>query len=186
MSRKLKAESIKSGAKSNERRKSLVLVHCSLFLLCSFIYSCTVNPNIQGKGDERLQGTWVEDSLSYRSTLLSYTHHGFTFTCDSVYAQLTTYSRTNIYPDSCFNKGVWNEYAKGTYGVKNDTIYLLATYTRSNYKQKLSGCYNIGQYLPVFIIRKQVADTLYMDNLQSHVPVKLIRTQKTVCQPKAL
>ena len=176
-----RAENIK------QRREGVqVKAYCLLLIACCLLASCTVNPNIQGRGDERLQGTWVEDSLGYRSTLLSYTHHGFTFTCDSVYAQLTTYSKTNIYPDSCYNKGIWNEYAKGTYGVKNDTLFFQATYTRSNYKQKLSGCYTIGQYLPVFLIRKQVGDTLYMDNLQSHVPVKLVRKQKIVCQPKAL
>lgn len=163
-----------------------VFSYLFLFAICAGVNACKFNPNIQGKGTDYVQGIWKEDKVVYQDQLLQYTRHRFTFTCDSFYAVLSTKSKMNQYADSCFNGGNWNEYAKGVYQVSNDTLFIYSTFVHSNYKQKLSGCYRIGRYLPTFIIKKHTADSLILQNLQDHLPVKLSLQQKLICTPKPL
>jgi hypothetical protein len=164
---------------------SLLFALCSLLLaLCSLLFACRFNPNVQGTGEKFLQGAWEEDSVRYQDQLLQYTRHNFVFTCDSFYATLITTAKVNEYPDSCFNNGTWTEYAKGVYGVKKDTLYLRGTYTKSNFKQKISGCYHIGEYLPVFIIKKQALGKLLLQDQHSFINLTL--KKEITCKPKAL
>lgn len=156
------------------------------FVLLLAMGSCKFNPNLQGKGTESIQGIWEEDSLDYQNERLLYSRHQFHFSCDSVYLTIKTFAKANIYPDSCFNNGNWTEYAKGTYLTNGDTLMLTATFTKSNFKQKISGCYRIGQYLPAFIIRKNTGDSLYLESLKQHSNIKLSLLQKTVCVQKPL
>jgi hypothetical protein len=141
---------------------------------------------MQGKGEDYLQGIWQETSMPYQKQLLQYTNHHFTFTCDSFYVTLQTTARVNTYPDSCFNNGKWLEYAKGTYTSKGDTLILKGTFTKSNFKQKISGCYRIGVYNPVFLVTGKTNKTLMLQSLQNHAPVILKLKQKTSCVPKPL
>lgn len=157
-----------------------------LFLACCFLGACKFNPAIQGRGVEFLQGEWAEDSVMFQEQLLEYTKHRFTFRCDSFYASLETHAQINRYPDECFNKGLWKEYAKGTYALKNDTLYLIGTFTKDNFKQKISGCYRTGQYRPVFIVREKSSDRILLESLHQHIPVSLKLKKKTVCIPKEL
>lgn len=165
-------------------RKALILYFLALIIWA--FSGCKFNPNLQGTGTDFVQGVWEEGSVVYQDKLLEYTKHQFTFTCDSFYAVLNTVSKVNHYEDSCYNNGNWNEYAKGVYKVSNDTLFVYSTFTRSDFKQKLSGCYRIGQYLPIFIVKKHTADSLYLQGLQQHLPVKLRLKQKTTCVPKPL
>jgi hypothetical protein len=148
--------------------------------------SCKFNPNLQGKGTESLQGIWEENSVDYQDQKLQYSKHRYRFTCDSVYVTIQTFAKVNMYPDSCFNNGKWTEYAKGTYLTKQDTLMVTATFTKSNFKQKISGCYRIGQYLPAFVIRKSTADSLYLESIQQHLQLKLSLKERTVCVQKPL
>src|SRR5690606_33259407 len=91
--------------------------------------------------------------------------HHFKFTCDSFYVDLTTHSQVNYYEEACFNDGVWKEYAKGVYFVNGDTLILSGTFTKADYKQKVSGCYRNGQYLSSFNIKRSTQDTLVLENL---------------------
>lgn len=160
---------------------------CILFLFSGFLLAaCKFNPNYQGRGSEFLQGVWEEVPVSYQDSLIQYTRHSFRFTCDSVYVTLETTAKANYYPDSCFNNGGWSEYAKGNYVIKNDTLYILSTFTNSNFKQKLSGCYRIGQYLPSFVIKKKAEERLELEGIQQHIPVTLQLKEKTTCVPKPL
>ena len=156
-----------------------------LGLLCC-LSACKFNPNYQGRGADFIQGIWEEEPVAYQDSLIQYTRHKFRFTCDSVYITLETTSKANYYPDSCFNNGRWKEYAKGNYVVSNDTLYILSTFTHSNFKQKLSGCYRIGQYLPTFVIKKKERNKLELHGLLQHIPVTLQLKQKTTCIPKPL
>lgn len=173
---------------------SLFLAPCSfllalsslLLVLCSLLFACRFNPNLQGKGENYLQGVWHEDSVVYQDELLQYTRHQFKFTCDSFYVTLKTSAKVNTYTDSCFNNGAWVEYAKGTYTVINDTLYIYGTFTKPDFKQKISGCYRIGQYLASFIIKRHTNKALYFQSLQQHLPVKLNLKQKISCVPKPL
>lgn len=158
-----------------------------LFALILFpLSSCKFNPNLQGKGTESLQGVWEEDSAYYQNERLQYSKHQFRFTCDSVYLTIKTFAKVNTYPDSCFNNGEWIEYAKGTYLTQSDTLILNTTFTKSNFKQKISGCYRIGQYLPAYIILKNTGDSLYLQSLKQHLQIKLSLREKTQCVQKPL
>ena len=147
---------------------------------------CERRPNIQGAGEKFLQGIWNEGNRTDSAILLNYTLHKFKFTCDSFYVELTTHSRVNYYADSCFNGGIWKEYAKGVYSVRKDSLFLEGTYTKSNYKQKVSGCYQIGQYNKSFIVKSAQQDSLYLLSITDQRESCLVLTQKILCIPKSL
>jgi len=159
---------------------------CFLFLVLCSLTACKFNPNYQGRGASFLQGVWEEEPVAYRDSLLQYTSHKVKFTCDSFYVTLETSARANYYEDSCFNKGKWKEYAKGVYVVRNDTLYMVGTFTKANYKQKLSGCYRIGQYLPVFLIKSTSPEQIELQGLQQHISVTLKLKEKINCVPQPL
>ncbi|HEY1025215.1 MAG TPA: fumarate hydratase [Sphingobacteriaceae bacterium] len=162
-------------------RKSFIFVLLP-FLLCA----CKFNPNLQGRGEAVLQGVWEEDRVMYQDTLLQSTKHHITFSCDSFYLTLKTTSEINRYPDSCFNNGVWMEYVKGTYLTKNDSLFLLGTFTKPDFKQKISGCYRIGTYKPVYLMKETSDSTLELQSLHDHIPVRLTLKQRINCVPKPL
>lgn len=157
-----------------------------LALMLFTLNSCKFNPNLQGKGTESIQGVWEENSVDYQNERLQYTKHQFRFTCDSVYLTMKTFAKVSTYPDSCFNNGEWIEYAKGTYLTQSDTLLLTTTFTKSNFKQKISGCYRIGQYLPVFIISKNTGDSLLLQSLKQHLQIKLSLKERMQCVQKPL
>ncbi|MHB1176793.1 MAG: fumarate hydratase [Daejeonella sp.] len=158
-----------------------------LFALCFLsLSSCRFNPNIQGNGRSDLQGLWEEEGVAYQDQRLQYQKHKFLFSCDSVYVTIHTFAKVNTYADSCFNNGKWTEYAKGTYVAKRDTLMISATFTKPDFKQKISGCYRTGQYLPAFVIRKSNTDTLYLEGLQDHLLLTLPLRQRTICVQKPL
>ena len=156
------------------------------FILSALLFSCTRLPNVQGNGEAVLQGVWNQDSITNANQLLNYTQHKFKFSCDSFYVDLTTHSKVNYYEEACFNKGIWNEYAKGTYAVKGDTLFLTGTFTKANYKQKVSGCYRNGRYLINFKIKSTSKDVLILEGLNDQKECILTLKQSISCSPKAL
>ena len=158
-----------------------------VFLGIAFaIFSCKFNPNVQEKGADYLQGIWKQEKVMYQDQLLNYALHTLTFTCDSFYLVLDTHAKMNIYPDSCFNNGHWTEYVKGEYLVDRDTLHLSGTFTKPNYKQKISGCYRTGQYFGTFIIQKQKHNVLSLQDISQHLPIELFLQQSIVCSPKPI
>lgn len=153
-------------------------------LLILLLSACKFNSNIQDEGAAFLQGSWTETQVNHQDSLLRYQLHDFRFDCDSVYIKIKTTAKTKMEADSCFAEGEWTEYARGIYIVRNDSLFIEATYTHENWKQKLGGCHHIGQYLPRFAIAKQRNDSLELRNLYSKVPVKLQRTANSSCVPK--
>jgi len=147
---------------------------------------CQRLPDVQGVGAGFLQGVWNQDSIPHEGQLLNYTRHLFRFTCDSFYVDLTTHSRVNYYPDSCFNKGIWKEYAKGTYQVRSDTVFLLGTYTKPNYKQKISGCYQIGQYIKSFKVLVAAEKRLVLESTENQRVLDLVLKRRINCVPQPL
>lgn len=147
---------------------------------------CERRPNVQGNGEVFLQGVWNQDSVANSATLMNYTQHKFKFTCDSFYVDLTTHSKVNYYEDPCYNNGVWKEYAKGVYQVRNDSLFLEGTYTKSNYKQKVSGCYTVGIYRKSFIVKSADARHMFLLNLSDQRDVDLILKRKITCVPQEL
>jgi hypothetical protein len=157
-----------------------------IFSLLAFSISCTRLPNVQGRGEVFLQGVWSQDSIVNKESLLSFTKHDFKISCDSFYVDLTTYSKVNYYEDSCFNDGVWREYAKGTYQVKGDTLFLEGNFTKPNYKQKISGCYRNGRYRPSFKIKSSGPNSLVLESLNDQRECALVLKEKITCVPKEL
>jgi hypothetical protein len=169
----------------NKRKHLLSSAFC-LFLLLALVSACTRLPNVQGKGEAFLQGVWNQDSVLNSKELLNYTQHHFKFTCDSFYVDLTTHAKVNYYEEACFNNGIWKEYAKGKYTVKGDTLILIGVFTKSNYKQKISGCYRSGQYLTNFKIKSSKTNNLVLENLNDQRECSLILKEKITCIPKEL
>lgn len=159
-----------------------------LITLCCLVASlgCERRPNVQGNGEPFIQGVWNQDSIPHAAALLNYTQHHIKFTCDSFYVDLTTHSKVNYYEDSCYHNGIWKEYAKGVYQVRKDSLFLEGTYTKSNYKQKVSGCYNIGIYRKSFIVKSADATHLFLQGLSDQREVNLALKQKITCVPQEL
>lgn len=165
------------------KRFSFTLYTLHFLLLLS---ACTRLPNVQGNGEAVLQGVWNQDSITNAKQLLNYTQHKFKFSCDSFYVDLTTHSKVNYYEEDCFNKGVWKEYAKGTYAVKGDTLFLMGTFTKANYKQKVSGCYRNGRYLSNFKIKSTSKNKLVLEGLNDQKECILTLKESVTCSPKEL
>lgn len=159
---------------------------CTLLFGLCVLAACRRLPNVQGEGSALLQGVWNQDSIPNAGKLMNYTQHKFRFTCDSFYVDMTTYAKVNYYADSCFNNGIWKEYAKGVYEVRSDTLFLLGTYTKANYKQKLSGCYKIGQYIKSFKIKSAAAERLVFESTDNQSAVVLSLKEQVICDPKEL
>lgn len=161
-----------------------ILGSCFLFLIC--LTGCTRLPDIQGRGSEAFQGVWAQDSIENEGKLLTYTKHDFRITCDSFYVNLITHSKANYYLDSCFNNGIWKEYAKGVYAVRNDSLFLVGTYTKENYRQKISGCYQVGQYIKSFKILKMQKKKIVMESSDNQRIISLVLKEQITCVPKPL
>ncbi|TDQ09344.1 fumarate hydratase [Pedobacter metabolipauper] len=157
-----------------------------LFSSFTLLPACRRLPNVQGEGSAFLQGVWNQDRVLNAGNLLSYTQHKFKFTCDSFYVDLTTHSKVNYYADSCFNKGVWKEHAKGVYEVRSDSLFLEGTYTKENYKQKISGCYQIGQYIKSFKVKRGDSASLFLESTDNQRSIDLVLKEKVVCKPMQL
>ena len=165
--------------------KRIYLLPFAFYLLLS-LGACTRLPNVQGKGEDFMQGVWNQDSVAYSNKLSNYTKHHFKFTCDSLYIDFETHSKVNFYEDSCYNNGIWEEYAKGVYAVKGDTLIVGATFTHANYKQKISGCYRIGRYERNFLIRKKSSDSLMLESMSDQREILLSLKENITCIPKEL
>ena len=146
--------------------------------------SCQRRSDIQGRGAEYLQGVWEQDSIPHQDQMLSYTLHSFKITCDSVYTTMDVHSTVQRMSDSCYQNGNWKEYAKAVYVVRGDSMIVEGVYTKENGKQKLSGCYKQGQYLPRFKIAKYSKDSLILENRFDQRPIVLHKKQDITCVPK--
>lgn len=173
-------------SKTNNSNLYLILKYFAFLGLFFFAFSCTRLPNVQGKGETYMQGIWNEDSLGIQKKMQVYTQHRFKFSCDSFYVDFTTRAKVNYYGEECFNKGTWHEYAKGTYEVRNDSLFLAGDFTKSNYKQKISGCYRTGRYINRFIIKAKDSKHINLLNLSDNTTILLNLKEKINCVPQAL
>lgn len=146
--------------------------------------SCYRHSDMQTEGVKELQGVWVQDRIANQDQLLSYTLHELTFRCDSIYTLMQVHAKTKTMPDSCYKNGQWQEYAKGVYVQRGDSLIVEGIYTKENWKQKVSGCYKQGQYLPRFKIISIAADSIVLQNRYDSSPITLRKTQDITCVPK--
>lgn len=159
---------------------------CLIFLLgvLSLFTACQRHSEMQTEGVSFLQGVWTQDSVPQQDQMLSFALHEFTFTCDSVYTKMYVTSKTKTMPDSCFNNGSWTEYAKGVYVLRGDSIIVEGIYTKENGKQKISGCYKSGQYLPRFKLVYHNQDSVVLENRFDSRPIILRKIKDITCVPK--
>lgn len=146
--------------------------------------SCQRHSEMQTEGVTALQGVWVQDSIPYQDQMLNYTLHQFTFTCDSIYTVMDMHAKTKTMPDSCFKDGNWKEYAQGVYVQRGDSLIVEGIYTKENHKQKISGCYKSGQYVPRFKLVYQSADSVVLENRFDSKPIILRKIKDITCVPK--
>ena len=158
------------------------LLIAGMFFLC--MSGCRFHPDIQHPGADYLQGVWVQDSIPMQDALLHYSLHELKFTCDSIYTTMQVISKVRNIADSCYNGGQWTEYAKGIYVVRGDSLIVDGLYTKPDWRQKISGCYRIGQYLPRFKIVRYTADSLVLENRYDQRPILLRKTADITCVPK--
>ncbi len=164
-----------------------VVMKAYLFFLTGMLFtfvSCQRHSDMQGRGADFLQGIWRQDSIVQQEEMLSYTLHEFKFVCDSLYTTMYVHASVQTMPDSCFNEGQWTEYAKAVYVVRGDSIVVEGVYTKENGKQKISGCYKNGQYLPRFKIAYSSPDSLVLENRFDSRPIVLRKTGDITCVPK--
>ncbi len=139
---------------------------------------------MQTEGASFLQGVWKQEAGSLHEELVHYNLHEFRFTCDSVYVVMQVRSQQKTVTDACYQDGRWTEYAKGIYVVRGDSLLVDGIYTQANGRQKISGCYRIGQYIPRFRIVRHTADSLYLESKYDQVPVLLAKADTVTCIPK--
>lgn len=174
---------LKKESKPNKKGVRSIGILCLLFCLIS-ISSCKFNSEYQNEGAEYLQGVWVQDSIPYQDQLNSYALHEIKFTCDSMYVKMDVFQKTKTLADSCFNEGNWEEYAKAVYVVRGDSLIVDGLYAKDNWKQKVSGCYRIGQYIPRFKIVHSSSDSLVLENRYDQNKIILRKTEEITCVPR--
>src|SRR5471030_2433952 len=76
--------------------------------------SCSMNPNMQTKGESFLQGEWQQDSVAGQKQLITYSLYHLKFSCDSFFMSIKSFSKVNTGADTCMNSGHWAEYVRGT------------------------------------------------------------------------
>jgi hypothetical protein len=155
----------------------------SLFILIG-LSSCVRHSEYQHEGASYLQGVWQQQPSAYEDELLHSTLHEFTFRCDSMYTVMHQRSKSIKSTDTCFGDGQWTEYAKAVYVVRGDSLIADGVYAKDNWKQKVSGCHRIGQYLPRFKIEYYSEDSLVLSNRFDTRRIELKKTQDITCVPR--
>ena len=159
-----------------------------IFLLFALsMASCTLNPNMQGKGEAYLQGIWQQDSVPMQKKLVSYSLYNLTFTCDSFFMKINTFSKVNTGADNCMVSGRWAEYVKGHYQQRNDTLHLKGQFCNADYSLKSEGgCFRSGVYEDLFRISKKNDSVVQFSSTSNVIPINAHLIKRLTCQPKPL
>lgn len=168
-----------------------VLVRFSLsafaFLLIAFTFaSCTLNPDLQGKGEAYLQGQWRQDSVPMQKKLTEYSLYNISFSCDSFYMQINSFSKVNNGDSKCTASGHWTEYVKGDYQQHGDTLHMRGQFCNANYSLKdEGGCFRSGIYEETFKVKKN-SGSLVSFTGSSVIPIDVHLIKRTACTQKPL
>ncbi|MFD2873188.1 fumarate hydratase [Mucilaginibacter ximonensis] len=158
-----------------------------IFIFYLLAAACSPNPNLQGRGESYLQGEWKQDSVPKQKQLLSYSLYRFKITCDSVYMELSEYSKVNAGMDSCMLSGHWQEYIRGTYSQRNDTLHIRGNFCNADYSLKpQKGCFRSGPYEEFFKVSKKTDSVVQFLSTSNVIPINLHLIKRTSCTPKPL
>jgi hypothetical protein len=158
-----------------------------LLALTLMASACSMNPNMQGRGESYLQGEWQQDSTAVQKRLMTYSLYHFKFTCDSFFIKQQTFSKVNYGADTCMNKGRWTEYIRGTYSQHHDTLRLKGAFCNPDYSLKIeSGCFRTGVYEEYFKLNKKTDSLLQFSGTSSVIPISVRLINKLTCHTKPL
>lgn len=158
-----------------------------LLALCFIVSACSFNPNLQGNGEDYIQGEWKQDSIPMQKQLLTYSLYKFKFNCDSVFIEVNSFSKVNSGADSCMNAGHWTEYIRGTYRQNNDTLHIKGNFCNADYSlKKQEGCFRSGPYEEFFKVGKTTDSLIQLSSTSNVIPVNLRLIKKITCNPKPL
>jgi hypothetical protein len=160
---------------------------CFVLLALTLLTACSLNPNMQGRGETYLQGEWQQESTPVQKQLVTYSLYHFTFTCDSVYIKQQTFSKVNYGADTCMNSGHWTEYIRGTYSQQNDTLHLKGVFCNADYSLKTEGgCFRYGVYQEYFKLNLKTDTVIQFSGTNDVVPIKLKLVKRITCHVKPL
>ncbi|MGV8877451.1 MAG: fumarate hydratase [Sphingobacteriaceae bacterium] len=165
--------------------KSFCYFSFVLIGLCC-VFSCKFNSPIQGSGADFLQGRWIQDALPLQKQLVNYSLYAFNFNCDSFFVRINTFSKVQAAIDTCMHRGEWTEYAKGSYVLQNDTLYLKGFFANADSTLKNEGCLRTGVFNEAFSLTSKRDSSLLMKNLSDVIPISLRLVEKSGCIPKLL
>jgi hypothetical protein len=153
------------------------------FYLCG----CSMNPNMQKPGLTYLQGEWKQDSVPAEKRLVTYSLYDIKFSCDSFVMKISTVSKVNYGADTCMNKGHWDEYIRGTYSQKQDTLHLKGEFCNANlsYKDEKT-CFRWGDYEEFFKVKKTKDSLIQFTSTSNVIPIQARLVKRTSCIPKPL
>jgi hypothetical protein len=156
------------------------------FLLFAF-GSCSMNPNMQKPGLTYLQGEWKQDSVPAEKRLVTYSLYHIKFSCDSFVMKISTVSKVNYGADTCMNKGHWDEYIRGTYSQKQDTLHLKGEFCNANlsYKDEKT-CFRWGDYEEFFKVKQPKDSLIQFTSTSSVIPIQARLVKRASCIPKPL
>jgi hypothetical protein len=168
-------------------QSSRFLLYAFCFLLSAFSFvSCTLNPDLQGKGEAYLQGEWRQDSVPMQEKLTEYSLYNISFSCDSFYMRINSFSKVNNGDSKCTVSGHWTEYIKGNYQQTGDTLHVRGQFCNANYSLKEEGgCFRLGIYEETFVVKKN-SDSLISLRGTSVIPIDLHLKKRTTCTQKPL
>ncbi|MGZ4001276.1 MAG: fumarate hydratase [Mucilaginibacter sp.] len=169
-----------------QHRPAFLLSAFSFALLAFTFASCTLNPDLQGKGEAYLQGEWRQDSVPMQKKLTEYSLYNISFSCDSFFMQINSFSKVNNGADKCTASGHWTEYVKGAYQQHGDTLHVRGQFCNANFSLKAEGgCFRSGIYEETFTVKKN-RDSLVSLTGSSVIPIDLHLKKRATCTQKPL
>ncbi len=156
-------------------------------LLLSAFCSCTRNPDMQEPGDSKLQGEWRQDSVPAQKSLVTYSLYDIKFSCDSFLLKISTVSKVNYGADTCMSRGHWDEYVRGTYSQRQDTLHIKGQFCNADgsYKNE-QGCFRFGDYEEYFKVHQQSDSLIRFVSTSNVIPINVHLIKRTSCIPKPL
>lgn len=154
---------------------------------CLIMASCSRNPDMQEPGDSKLQGEWKQDSVPAQKSLVTYSLYDIKFSCDSFLLKISTVSKVNYGADTCMSKGHWDEYVRGTYSQRQDTLHIKGQFCNADgsYKNE-QGCFRFGDYEEYFKVHQQSDSLIRFVSTSNVIPINAHLIKRTSCIPKPL
>ncbi|PWK70006.1 hypothetical protein LX99_04659 [Mucilaginibacter oryzae] len=165
-------------------KKAFYLLPFAFYLLTA---ACTRNPDLQGQGDAKLQGEWRQDSVPGQKSLVTYSLYDIKFSCDSFLLKISTVSKVNYGADTCTGKGHWDEFVRGTYSQRQDTLHIKGQFCNADgsYKNE-QGCFRFGDYEEYFKLSYPADSAIRLLSTSNVIPINAHLIKRTSCIPKPL